>query len=205
MSSSPTPATSQANAETSDVKVSPLAADAAFVIAMEDFLVQAIVGPVVALRRLPAHLPFPRNRQAATIAYVKYLNECWHSYHQKTDEFVVNAINKILAPNRINGATCLWHWFLRLGQMQLAKLDFAMLYASTEPLNMTALNFYRSIVRAAVQHHLKAILLVLAPTVRCGGDEACPANPPYRASDDIFKFSTSAHDVPLGSKDLGTV
>lgn len=78
-----------------------------------DFVVQGITGPIMALIRTNnEHLI---NENVIIMLYHKYLNDTWHVYNKKTDDYIVNQYNKIMKHNVIKCIVCLMHWISAIG------------------------------------------------------------------------------------------
>lgn len=82
---------------------------------IKQYICQAVSGIYMAPYRF--HKKFVEefiNQNQCKIMVAIYLNNCWHSYWKKTDNYVVNVIDKALSWNIIKGQTCLFNWFMKI-------------------------------------------------------------------------------------------
>lgn len=84
------------------------------------FLIQATSGPFIALIRSGIK---DININMITFLYIKYLNDCWHSYGKKNDQFVVQIFDAILNFEKIKGIVCLMHWLKTIGIQMIEAFD----------------------------------------------------------------------------------
>jgi hypothetical protein len=96
------------------------------------FAEQTVRGSCCAVyRTLPNQAICPHKDMAITangdklkVLCQKYINDCWHDYHQKDDDFVVTQINKMLEFNLMTHPSCIFHWIQQISWFFIDCLKF---------------------------------------------------------------------------------
>ncbi len=88
---------------------------------MEDFLTQATTGTIMAVHRA-INLPLADmgHDPRVMLCFLKYLNDCWHRYHQRKDDYVCKTFDSLFQHGRIRGTVCLLNWCKAIGEQVFA-------------------------------------------------------------------------------------
>lgn len=97
--------------------------NAKFFVAAKPFFVQAIAGCLMAVYRVKPEWLAERDEKRLNYYLARYLNDCYHDYHKRTDQFVVSSMNEIFAVDVIRGTVCLLNWLLRFGAAVFSRLS----------------------------------------------------------------------------------
>lgn len=96
-----------------------------FIKDINSFIVQTINGCYMNAFRF--HDFTKDNDISKTVTYFicVYLNQCYHQYWRKSDDFVIKSFNDILSHKIINGSVCLIYWLYNISQLYIMFLNFS--------------------------------------------------------------------------------
>jgi len=106
-----------------------------------------------------------------TLRYMtkRYLNQCWHNYWTKNDQYVVDSYNKIISHNIVRGVVCLTHWCDRLCCSLFVVFD---LNEEVNTIRSAIHGGYRDLIKELIEDSLKDIydfMIQKYKNIRCNG------------------------------------
>ncbi len=132
---------------------------------LKQFEVQYVSGLYMALYRI-GELKQIENKTLRNFMSAEYLNYCYHSFHKKTDEYVVNSLDKILKCGAIKNSICLFHWIFQIGESIMTSLDNKSL--ANEISEIKDVDKVRDVIHSTIMACYKLISSII--DINCSGD-----------------------------------